>query len=328
MRREVGIRNMPKSKSGFYNALERIEKKYKVPRERLKIITEPKINLITRFEEKPFLKAEQSEFKNACALIFIEKSTIIAAIEEDKGLTDRGIYIIKSMGFSTREINKMIKQAQDLGVPILTLTDYDPSGVLIDLKIKEAGVKTARLGVDPKLVRSLGLKIEDVREPLPRAKKKLAHFKYLKRTHPRLAKGFIKIGEKGRPYRIEIDGVFALAGKDRFMTAILKRADEVIPVKPVQRSLVYKKVPKKVEDLRASMHRIVDNLFERIAEEAVAPHKDVKRSFVEIRLSAIERGIEQVIDQKAKGEATVEILEETITKLQKLLEKQQAIQRV
>ena len=324
MRQKVGVRKMPKSKTGFYAALSRTEKKHGVSREKLKIITEPKINLITRTEEKPFLKAKEEDFKGAVALIYIEKSTIIAAIEDDKSLTDRGIYIAKAMGFSTTDVNKMIKQAQSLGVPVLTLTDYDPSGLLIDIKIAESGVKTARLGIDLELVRALKLKVSDVKEALPRAKDKQAHYKYLKRTRPSLAKGFLKIGEGGKPYRIEIDGVFALAGKDRFVEAILKRADKIVPVKPVQKSLRYKRVPKKVDGLRESMHKAVDDIFEEIANDAAKPHRNTKKSFTEVRLSKMESEIEQTITDKADAAPTVQVLEDTIARLQALLKAQKA----
>jgi len=324
IRQKIGIKNMPKTKAGFYSALERVERRHRVPREKLRIVTEPKINLITRTGEKPLLKAQPSDFQNACAIIYIEKSTIIDAIEEDKSLTDRGIHIIKAMGFSTRETNKMIKQAQTLGVPILTLTDYDPSGLLIDLKISESGVKTARLGVDPELVKALGLKLGDVKEPLPKARKKLAHYTYLKRKHPKLAAGFTKIGTKKQPYRVEIDGVFALAGKERFMEEIFKRADQVVPIKPIQKTLRHKRVPKKVDDLRTSVHTLVDDLFTRIAEEAETPHKNVKKPFAELRLSQVENAIEQTIEAKAQDAPTTQVLEETIKNLQKLLATQKA----
>lgn len=321
MRQKVGIKQMPKTKAGFYSALGKIEIKFKVPREKLRIVTEPKVNLISRNGEVPLLKADPKEFQNACAIIYIEKSTIIEAIEEDKSLTDRGILIIKAMGFSSKDVNKAIKQAQNLGLPVFTLTDYDPSGLLIDLKIQDSGVKTARLGVDPELVKALNLNIDDVREALPREKKKLAHYKYLRTNYPKLADGFLKIGIKNQPYRIEIDGVFALAGKDRFIEEILKRADMVVQIKPVQKALNHKKVPKKVDDLRSSMHNLVDEVFEKISEDAEKPHKDTQESFNKLRLSKIEQSIEKEIDSKSSDEAT-QILQDTINNLQKLLEAQ------
>jgi hypothetical protein len=326
LRQKIGLKNMPKTKTGFYSALARVERRHHVPRDKLRIITEPKINLITRTEEKPLLKAQPSDFQSACALMYIEKSTIIAAIEEDKSLTDRGINIIKAMGFSTIEVNKVIKQAQNLGVPIFTLTDYDPSGLLIDLKIAESGVKTARIGVDPELVKALGLKLSDVKEALPRAKKKLAHYKYLKRCHPKLAAGFTRIGTKSQPYRVEIDGVFALAGKERFMEEILKRADKIVPIKRVQKALKYKRVPKKVDDLRTSVHALVDNLFSQIAEDSEKPHRDTAKSFNDLRMSQLEGTIEQSINDKAQATPATEVLEATIKNLQKLLAEQKAAQ--
>lgn len=320
LRRLVGPRNMPK-KGGFYTALAKLEEDTKIPREKLRIITEPKINLITRKGETPILKADLNELQNACAIIYIEKSTIIEAIEQDRSLTDRGIFIIKGMGFSSKETNKIIKKAGDFGVPIFTLTDFDPSGILIDLKIGQCGVKTARLGVDPDLVKALGLKIQDVREPLPRGKNKLAHYKYLQTNYPKLAKEFVTIGVKGQPYRIEIDGVFALAGKDRFIEEILKRADIQVPIKKMKKALQYKRVPKKVDDLRNQVHTMVDDLFAKAAENVEDKYSDSKDSFNKIRLSEVEGNIQKAMDGKAEV-PTTQVLEETIKSLQKLLEAQ------
>lgn len=321
MRKLVGPRQMPKAESGFYAALEKTEEQSKIPREKLRIITEPKINLITRKGETPILKADLNELQNACAVIYIEKSTIIEAIEEDKSLTDRGIFIIKGMGFSSKEANKIIKKAQDLGIPIFTLTDFDPSGILIDLKIGQYGVKTTRLGVDPDLVKALGLKVQDVGEALPKGKNKLGHYKYLQKNYPKLAKEFETIGVKGQPYRIEIDGVFALAGKDRFIEEILKRADIAIPVKKVKKALQYKRVPKKVDDLRNQVHGLVDDLFTKAAETVETKYTDSKDSFNNIRLSEVEDNIQKAMNGKAEV-PTAQVLEETIKALQKLLETQ------
>jgi hypothetical protein len=322
MRQKVGVKDMPKTKAGFYSALERVEIQFKVPREKLRIVTEPKVNLISRNGEVPLLKADPKEFQNACALIYVEKSTIIEAIEEDKSLTDRGILIIKAMGFSSREVNRIIKQAHTLGLPIFTLTDYDPSGILIDLKIQDSGVKTARLGVDPELVKILKLNLDDVREALPKEKKKLAHYKYLKAKYPKLADGFLKIGVNNQPYRIEIDGIFALAGKDRFVEEILKRADLIVQTKPIQKVLKHKKVPANVNKLREEMHTLVDELFTKASQDAEKSHVNTKESFNNIRLSKIEKSIEKTIDSNSSSNAT-QILQTTINNLQKLLETQQ-----
>lgn len=321
MRQQVGVKAMPKTKAGFYSALGRVEIQFKVPREKLRIITEPKVNLISRNGEVPLLKADPKEFQNAVALIYIEKSTVIEAIEEDKSLTDRGILIIKAMGFSSREVNRIIKQAHTSGLPIFTLTDYDPSGILIDLKIQDSGIKTARLGVDPDLVKTLNLKLDDVREALPREKKKLAHYKYLKSKYPKLADGFLKIGVNNQPYRIEIDGIFALAGKDRFVEEILKRADKIVQVKPIQKVLKHKKVPENVDKMKEEMHAIVDKLFEQVSENAEKSHVNTKDSFNNIHLSKIEKSIEKTIDSNSSTDTT-QILQDTINNLQKLLESQ------
>lgn len=231
MRQRVGSRNMPKTKSGFYSAIEDLERITKISRDELKIISEPKINLITRNGESPVTKIKLEELDYASAIIYIEKSTIIEALEEDKSLTDEGIFIIKGMGFSTKEAIRIIQEAQKRGIPILTLTDFDPSGILIDLKLKESGIKTVRLGIDLELIKALGLKINDVREPLPKSKKKLGHYKYLQNKHPEIAKQFKSIGVKNEPYRIEIDAVFALAGKDKFIQEIMNRASKYISKK-------------------------------------------------------------------------------------------------
>jgi len=321
MRQQVGVKDMPKTKAGFYSALGRIEIQCKVPREKLRIVTEPKVNLISRSGEVPLLKADPKEFQNACALIYIEKSTIISAIEEDQSLTDRGILIIKAMGFSSREVNRVIKQAQTLGLPIFTLTDYDPSGILIDLKIQDSGVKTARLGVDPELVKILKLKLDDVREALPREKKKLAHYKYLKTKYPKLADGFLKIGLNNQPYRIEIDGIFALAGKDRFVEEILKRADLIVPTKPIQKVLKHKKVPENVNKMKEDMHALVDKLFAQASQDAEKSHVNAKESFNNIHLEKIENSIEKTINSNSSSDTT-KVLQDTINSLQRLLEAQ------
>jgi len=322
LRKIVGIENMP-SRSGFYGALDKMETKHGVSREELGIVTEPKINLVTRFDEKPVLKAEQWELRDVCALLYIEKSTIIAAIEQDQSLTDRGIHIIKSMGFSTRDVNKVIKLAQDLGVPILTLTDFDPSGILIDKKIEASGVKTARLGIDLELLKRLDVKIEDVREPLPKDPEKLTHFKNLQKEYPEIADIFVHVvGDGKSPYRIEIDGVFAFAKKERFMEAILERADKIVPEKPLQKALVFLKVPERVNKLRWAIYNMLDKVFEKVAEEELEPYKNLERPFSEFRLSAIETVIEEGIDEYAESGPVLKILEKAVVEINRLLEEE------
>ena len=322
LRKIVGIDNMP-GKSGFYAALGIVEQKHGVARQELAIVTEPKINLVTRFDEKPMLKAKEWEIRDVCALIYIEKSTIIAAIEDDQSLTDRGIHIIKAMGFSTRDVNKMIKLAQDLSVPILTLTDYDPSGVLIDLKIEASGVKTARVGVDVELVKALEIPIEDVRERLPRDPKKLTHWKHLQKQRPEIADVFLNVIGDGRdPYRIEIDGVFAFAGKDRFIEAILERADRVVPVKPLQKALIFLQVPERVNKLRWGIYYMLEKVFKKVAEDELEPYKDLEKPFREIRLSEIETEIEEGIDTWAESGPVLKILEDAIIEIDRLLKKE------
>lgn len=323
MRLKVGQKKMPK-KGGFYAIIKRIEAEKKVNREKLGLVSEPKVNIISRWGEEPLLKADLNKLKGALAFLYIEKSTIVEAIEQDKSLTDRGIVIIKGMGFAPREINRVLKKAQELGIPIFTLTDFDASGILIDLKIQQSGVSTTRLGIDPDLVKTLGLKVSDVREALPRGKGKLGHFKYLQTNYPKLAKGFLDIGVGGQPYRIEIDGVFALAGKDRFIEEILKRADLAVPVKPVKKALNYKKIPKKVEGMRSTVHDLVDNMFTKTAIGAEQGLIKNNESFNKIRLSEIEKNIEDKIEKKGEEVPTTQVLEETIKALQKLLAEQKA----
>ena len=63
LRQKVGVKEMPKTKAGFYTALGRVEIQFKVPREKLRIVTEPKVNLISRNGECPLLKADPKEFQ-------------------------------------------------------------------------------------------------------------------------------------------------------------------------------------------------------------------------------------------------------------------------
>lgn len=322
LRKIVGIDNMP-GRSGFYAALDKVEQEHGVTRQELAIVTEPKINLVTRFDEKPMLKAKEWEIRDVCALLYIEKSTIIAAIEEDMSLTDRGISIVKAMGFSTRDVNKVIKLAQGLGVPILTLTDYDPSGVLIDLKIEATGVKTARVGVDVELVKVLDIPIEDVRERLPRDPRKLTHWKHLQKEYPEIADVFLNVIGDGRdPYRIEIDGVFAFAGKDKFIEAILERADRVVPVKPLQKALLFLEVPERVNKLRWAIYYMLDKVFAKVVAEELEPYVDLEKPFREIRLSEIETEIEEAIDTWAESGPVLKILEDAIVEIDRLLKEQ------
>lgn len=325
MRKSVGPRQMPKTKSGFYSALQHVEEESKISREDLRIISEPKVILINRKGQVPINKAQALDLKDSIALLFVEKATILTALEEDHSLTDRGFTIIQSMGFSGREVDRVIKEAQNLGIPIFSLVDYDPSGLLISKKLEKSGIKINSLGIDPQLVKDLGLTIEDVRESLPSKKNKLSHLKYLKDHYPKEAKEFEKIGEKGKLSRIEIDSVFSLAGKDRFVEEILKRADLAVPIKPLQKVLKHKKVPTKVDDLRNSMHTLVDELFDKTSEDAEKPHKDVKQSFNKLRLSEIENSIEKTIDSEATN-GTTKVLEDTIDALQKLLEQKRKAQ--
>ena len=315
LRRQVGPKGMPKTKSGFYSVLKRVEEQTKISREKLGIITEPKINLITRTGETPILKANLNELQNACAIIYIEKSSIIEAIEEDKSLTDRGIFIIKGMGFSSKEANKIIKKAQGLGIPIFTLTDFDPSGILIDLKIGQCGVKTVRLGIDPELVKALGLKLDDVREALPRAKNQLAHLKYLQINYPKLARGFLDIGLRGQPYRIEIDSIFALAGKDKFLKVILERAEKVIPPEQLQKSIRLPSVPKKIDSLLNEINQESAKLF---SDEVSNLKTNIKpKSLSNVKLDKIESELAENLHGNAENE-TLKILQDTIEKLREL----------
>jgi len=319
LRRIVGIDKMPQ-RSGFYAGLDKVEEKYGVPREDLRVITEPKINLVTRFEDKWIMKAEEHELRDVCALLYIEKSTIIAAMEEDNSLTDRGIHIIKAMGFSTRDVNKLIKKAQELGVPIFTLTDFDASGILIDKMIEKSGVKTARLGIDVELVRSLGLNIEDVREELPKDPVKLTHFKNLQKDYPEIADVFINvIGDGRHPYRIEIDGVFALAGKERFMEAILARADQVVPIKPLKKVLIIRRVPEYVDKLRWAIISLLDKVFEKVVQEELEPYEEDDRPFSKLSLSLIEETIEDSINERAENKRVNKILEALVSELRDIV---------
>jgi len=320
MRRVVGVENMPKQRSAFYAAIDRVERRHGVPREELKIVTEPKIELIPiRGDSKPILEASRSEISDVCALLYCEKSTILKAIESDRSLTDRGIAIVKAMGFSTREVNRMIKLAQELGVPILFLTDLDCSGILIELKVREAGVETHRLGIDLDLIKELGLSISDVNEPMPTDPKKLNHFKYLCSIDPKWYDFFVNvIGDGRRPYRIEIDGVFSFAGKVRFVEAILRRADEVVERKPLQKVLLPRTRPRKVDSLFWRLSSALTKIYEDIIEEETVKYRDVAMPFVEIRIREIESEIERVIDEKGETDEVVAILDDALTRLGRL----------
>lgn len=310
MRKEVGIENMP-TKSAFYSAVARVEEQFGIPRGRLQVITEPKINLITRFGESPILEVRPERVSHALALLYMEKSTIIKAIELDGSLTDRGIHIVKAMGFSTRDVNKVIAVARETGLLILTLTDLDPSGLLIDKHIARH-VETHRLGIDLDLVKGLGLAIEDVREPLPRDPKKLNHLKALTPEEQRIFTHGIGDGE--HPYRIEIDGVFALAGKGRFMSAILERADTILPTKPVARILAPRRVPRKVEDLRSQLHELIDRKFSDLLRDQVAKFERHEMPLKDIRLSEIEELIEDTLDREGETDEVCRILKGLISK--------------
>jgi len=320
IRKAVGIENMPKRKSAFYSALDRVEKRYGIPREELFIISEPKISIIPiRGGEKPILEASEYELSNVCALLYCEKSTILRAIEEDKSLTDRGIAIVKAMGFSTREVNKMIKLAEELGVPILFLTDFEPSGVLIEIKVREAEVRTHRLGIDLELLRQLNVEIFDVNEPLPSEPQKLNHFKHLCKIDPKWHDTFVNvIGDGKRPYRIEIDGVFDLAGKRRFIEAILERADRVVEKKPLQKVLVPRNVPSTVDRAFWDINFELNAIYREILDNEVRRYVNVSMPFTLIKISEIEEEIEKAIDEKGETKEVASILKEALEKLRRL----------
>lgn len=103
IRQQIGISKMPTSKGGFYNNLKSMEKKYGVDREDLNIFSEPKISFLSRYREIPILEVDKDTLTSCCALLYIEKTTIVKMMESDDSLTGRGISIIKGMGFSTRD---------------------------------------------------------------------------------------------------------------------------------------------------------------------------------------------------------------------------------
>lgn len=305
-RKAVGIDNMPKKRTKFYAAVESVEKRHGVAREKLMIITEPKINLITRYGEKPILKAEDWELSDVCALLYMEKGTIVAAIERDQALTRRGIWIVKAMGFSTRDANKVIALAREYGVLVLLLTDLDPSGILIEQAMKKAGIEVHRIGIDLELLEQLGVDVADVREVLPKDPEKLSHLKALSEEWQQL---FIKtIGDGKHPYRIEIDGVWALAGKRRFMRAILERADQVLPKKPLTKVLTPERVPTLVGEALSTLQRTINGLYERIRSEELRKYEDAKIPFAKINLREIEGDIGREINQRGGSGKVVRLI--------------------
>jgi len=314
-RKAVGVENVPpeKRKSRFYGAVETVERRYGVDRSELMIITEPKIDLITRYGEKPVLKAKEWEISNVCALLYMEKGTIVAAIERDQALTMRGIWIVKAMGFSTRDVNKVIALARETGVVVLVLTDLDPSGIVIERAIHEAGIEVHRVGIDLELLEQLGVDINDVREALPREPEKLSHLKSLPEEWQRF---FIEtIGDGEHPYRIEIDGVWALAGKRRFMAAILARADQVLPQKPLSRVLVPRSVPAKVGAALELLRSTVQGLYEGIRANELQKYDAADISFSEINLRDIESAIGREIDRKGKSGKVVRLVKKLVKEL-------------
>jgi len=182
--------------------------------------------------------------------------------------------------------------------------------------LEKSGVKTARLGIDVELVRSLGLKIEDVRESLPKDPLKLTHFKNLQKDYPQIADIFVNvIGDGQHPYRIEIDGVFALAGKERFMEAILARADQVVPIKPLKKVLIVRRVPEYVDKLRWAVFGLLDKVFEKVVQEELEPYEEDDRPFSKISLNLIEETIEDSINESAENKQVNKILEVLVVKL-------------
>lgn len=312
-RKAVGVDNMPKKRTKFYAAVESVEKRHGIDRENLMIVTEPKINLITRYGEKPILKAKDWELSNVCALLYMEKGTIVAAIERDQALTRRGIWIVKAMGFSTRDANKVIALAREYGVLVLLLTDLDPSGILIEQAMRETGIEVHRIGIDLELLEQLGVGIVDVREPLPKDPEKLSHLKALSKEWQRI---FIKtIGDGKRPHRIEIDGVWALAGKRRFMRAILERADQVLPKKPLTKVLVPERVPTLVGEALDTLRRTINGLYERIRSEELRKYEDTEIPFAKINLREIEQGIEGEINRRGKSGKVVRLIRALVKEL-------------
>ena len=101
----------------------------------------------------------------------------------------------------------------------------------------------------------------------------------------------------------------------------MKRADQIVQIKPIQKVLKHKKVPANVDKLREEMHSLVDELFTKASQEAEKAHVNIKESFNNIHLSKLEHSIEKTIDSKSSNDTT-QILQDTINNLQKLLESQ------
>ena len=309
IRHQIGIDKMPASKGGFYDALNRIEEEYGVDREDLNIFSEPKISFLSRYHESPILEVDEDTLTSCCALLYIEKTTIIKMMESDNSLTGRGINIIKGMGFSTRDTNKMIALAQSKGIPILLLTDLDPSGDIMERQIKASGVKCYRLGITLALLKKLGISISDVNEKLPNEPKKRNHLKSL----PQRRQDFYKdvIGKGKCHCRIEIDGVWAFAGKDKFVEAILDLADKHIPAKALERVLRPERFPESVEQMLLDIRRAIVLRYKDVRQKKIDEYKNSSMPFNDINLRDIESSIDNVIEQEDSGDI-IRILKEAL----------------
>lgn len=193
----------------------------------------------------------------------------------------------------------MIALAQSKGIPILLLTDLDPSGDIIEKKINASGVKCYRLGITLTLLKKLGISVNDVNEPLPKDPEKLNHLKSLPQSRQDFYKG--TIGDGKDHYRIEIDGVWAFAGKDKFVEAILDLADKHIPTKALERVLQPERFPVPVEQVLFDIHRVIVSRYKDVRQKKINEYKNSSMPFNDINLRDIETSIDTVIEQEDSG---------------------------
>jgi len=255
---------------------------------------------MSRYREIPIMDVDVDTLTSCCALLYIEKTTIVKMMEIDNSLTGRGISIIKGMGFSTRDTNKLIALAQSRGVPILLLTDLDPSGDIMERQIEASGVRCFRLGITLPLLDKLDISIKEVYEKLPKKKEKLNHLKSLSQSRQDFYKNII--GDGTDYHRIEIDGVWALAGKDKFVEAILELTDKYVPTKALERVLHPESYPKALSHVLSDIHSAIINQYAYVRQTKINEYKDSSMHFMDINLNDIETSIDNIIEQEDSGD--------------------------
>ncbi len=123
-----------------------------------------------------------------------------------------GFAVINTRGFFVDYLDDMSEQSIDKKSNFVLIRDFDPSGLLIELRARLLGIPC--IGVNDEMLQYLGLTRKQVQDKHPPSDKN-SHWKSVKRmartTHPELQKE-IKYLSK---YRIEIDKVHAKVGSKR-----------------------------------------------------------------------------------------------------------------